>query len=1617
MTSLNDQIPENFLAYLTQSLGWTDSQIKTNIAEWKATRQALLAPLTGKWIGPNTSGQLSIVSFPEEESLETLRIQTDKGRVGTRLIQYFDSNSGKPSTEDILPADARPGVLFTEQGSFLFDNALKQSPYLPEVEAFIDWAQSDLRTQHTDIYPLPKEKLAFVSQREAGEVFAVSMATHDIVGHWKLRQKPSSHAFNFACDVNGQTLYISDSVSSHLHMIDLTDLSYRVYKSGLGILGSLAAAPVENKLYITILQPEFNVVYFNMETTQAEYSLDIRGRSWTQTQQFPHDSFHTLEGGNLIYITAHDQRPLLHLVDGEEIHVKRRVALQQSHPPTVMAHPHSNPYPKALAYDFTAHLVQTGVLSATQKQGFEDWLAAQEAARKQKEAEAREAEAKAAQEAEDKVLRRPRKQPKTNPNFRVHQPPQQDEALWRLVDKPASEMEIPEGAEQAITDLIVWAFYRMTLTNLRIHTKELQRVKKIARQVKEALKSKQVVLAKIDNILERHRFETPIDRNSVFKVIAQQKLQGDFYRLEDLCPLCQTPFEEQLCPSCHFQLSLPDHETLAGKAFSAEASDFLFPGQLLLPLAQHKSLMNLNIWRQPIQQVNEKGNLLKSIVDALVLPHHNFLVVDQAGGKLVEMSSSGEIVWKARLALKNPSRATFYTHAQEGLRYIVLDQGNLRILELDPSGRHHRRYPTTRTPDALKLKHPTDIQQVPNGDWWITDPGAQRVLRINPRGECIVELTEPLRSPLMARQNHQGNLEVLDTALNAWLLFNPEHEEIGRFTFWPPPLVEEERWLNAPPPHWGSRLHNGEWLLMGESYFMHMAPEEGLIRWIAELPNPAAEHHLLKVKFHTKSQTELQQERITRYAEALANIYGLHQVPEEKRLHLARHLKAMPAKKGQVLLAPGSTGHVMYFLLSGSVDCIAPEPEKPVIFEVGAGEIAGAASVLDVEKRTYKPGWVVTEDADLLFIDRGEFKRAVMGFSALFQLVKQVHQDQQRRIRQFQERKTEALQDHLRSRIAESLIKDFPIFKSADKAFFEALTDVLQANAYMPDHAVFKRNESSGSMFFIFEGTVGVLRKGESTPEITLKAGEFFGEMALLDQQPRTTTVVTLDYCKMFELQSWQAQRLFQGYPWFKTALSDEADRRQAANAAWVKKFARAAGVDRDDLPQVHVHPKNFFPEEPPRYTCSVQHDVVFALNPQGEVLWHWGQSPNEQLFHPHQIKLLEQSLLVVDTGNDRVIEISLANRQILRQWNKDLKQPVSADLTPEGFLLVANAGAQELRVSDNFGRNLWTYAAPREIENPCDVKLTPQGTILFTDKALHTVYELQRNGERIWSHGSYKNPGDSELQLNAPSFALRLEDGSTLIGDAGNQRLVRVLQDEEIQLIPLPLLEEPLAFEHVEMLPQGDLILYSFSQDRILRLGGAGPVKKILWQAAHQFPLRVAEAPPVIESKEPHWILDLDLLQEETHIAPPAETSTPQEPPEEAAEASLAIAEQLSSGEHWSGATAEETQAPLAEPTQAPRLRDDDEKAFEALEEALEATQSFEEKTETQPWEDLAFLETDSPPSPAPTEENPWEDLAFLSDEAIDLANTLIFEKKPEPRPAEPPPWGDLSFLEEPES
>ncbi|MEZ0372008.1 MAG: cyclic nucleotide-binding domain-containing protein, partial [Candidatus Sericytochromatia bacterium] len=484
-----------------------------------------------------------------------------------------------------------------------------------------------------------------------------------------------------------------------------------------------------------------------------------------------------------------------------------------------------------------------------------------------------------------------------------------------------------------------------------------------------------------------------------------------------------------------------------------------------------------------------------------------------------------------------------------------------------------------------------------------------------------------------------------------------------------------------------------------------------------------------------------------------------------------------------------------------------------------------------------------------------------VGFPRLFHLIRHLDLDHQRLFKQFRERKTELAQDQLRIRINETQIQKFTFFEGAEPAFFEAFAESVHAIAYLPDQELCQRGESGDMVYLILEGNVGIQRRGESGPALNLGEGEFFGEMAVLLEQPRSATVRTLDYCKFFVIEEPALRALGVRFPWFWERLTALATERQRANDAEWHRLEAQAGLDRPDLPTLEL-PAGIRSDDELLFLPSLHHDAIIGLTQQGEVLWFWGREATRQLFHPSRIQRLEKTLLVADTGNDRILEIDIASRKTLRKWAGPLKHPRSAALTPEGLLLVADEGNQRLVVIDESGREVWQYGLPEEIMQPVHVEITPAGTLLFTDAGMHRVYELSLDGRVLWTHGKWRSPGSSPEQLREPSWAHRLKDGSTLIADAGNQRLVWLEPKKPPHLTPLSQLGDEFMPRHCQRLADGDWLVLDPAHDRAVRLNKRG---ELIWEVALRFPERVQIQPAAVADSrataDSPWVLDMSIF------------------------------------------------------------------------------------------------------------------------------------------------------------
>jgi CRP/FNR family transcriptional regulator, cyclic AMP receptor protein len=130
----------------------------------------------------------------------------------------------------------------------------------------------------------------------------------------------------------------------------------------------------------------------------------------------------------------------------------------------------------------------------------------------------------------------------------------------------------------------------------------------------------------------------------------------------------------------------------------------------------------------------------------------------------------------------------------------------------------------------------------------------------------------------------------------------------------------------------------------------------------------------------------------------------------------------------------------------------------------------------------------------------------------------------------------------------EAQLKDIPFFSGLSKrelATVAQLTDDVDVEA----GAVLARQGDFGQEFFvIIDGTAEVLRGDEPIAE--LGPGEFFGEMALIDEERRTATVRALSPMKLLVMSRNSFRTVDRSMPQVHTTVAEAIKQRRAATQA-----------------------------------------------------------------------------------------------------------------------------------------------------------------------------------------------------------------------------------------------------------------------------------------------------------------------------------------------------------------------------------------------------------------------------------------------------------------------------------
>jgi len=101
------------------------------------------------------------------------------------------------------------------------------------------------------------------------------------------------------------------------------------------------------------------------------------------------------------------------------------------------------------------------------------------------------------------------------------------------------------------------------------------------------------------------------------------------------------------------------------------------------------------------------------------------------------------------------------------------------------------------------------------------------------------------------------------------------------------------------------------------------------------------------------------------------------------------------------------------------------------------------------------------------------------------------------------------------------LLRNVPLFSALPEQQLALLTSVVSRKSFPRGATIIAKDDITESLYVVISGRLKVMMSDEEGREVILAIlgpNEFFGEMGLLDDSPRSASVVALEACEMLSL-------------------------------------------------------------------------------------------------------------------------------------------------------------------------------------------------------------------------------------------------------------------------------------------------------------------------------------------------------------------------------------------------------------------------------------------------------------------------------------------------------------------
>jgi len=121
----------------------------------------------------------------------------------------------------------------------------------------------------------------------------------------------------------------------------------------------------------------------------------------------------------------------------------------------------------------------------------------------------------------------------------------------------------------------------------------------------------------------------------------------------------------------------------------------------------------------------------------------------------------------------------------------------------------------------------------------------------------------------------------------------------------------------------------------------------------------------------------------------------------------------------------------------------------------------------------------------------------------------------------------------LRDTVTDAL-RDVSLFRALPEDDLDGLAHQVVRQRYGRNELIFSQGDRGDGLYIVAKGHVSISRQNPDGDELILaiyEPGEYFGELALFDEEPRSASAITIDDCEMLFLSRVAFRLFLEGHP------------------------------------------------------------------------------------------------------------------------------------------------------------------------------------------------------------------------------------------------------------------------------------------------------------------------------------------------------------------------------------------------------------------------------------------------------------------------------------------------------